>query len=183
MLSKEGTLRPLRSAPSGQVIGNYPRKNSSRELLLTTVPQFATAAPVDSFWKSRPTFVQAAHVARLGELRYDASGHRRKVIPKRDERRSEAKIAAQCFAEAATAAHARVGAKGDTDDAADGVAAHPGGPLPRPALAASSDDSDAEQLLEHAATMLLFTRAVAHERLGDTGFAASAEMTPLPCSQ
>ena len=113
-------------------------------------------APVDSFWSGRPTFVQAAHVARLRELQYDRSAGRRKLIPKREDHRVESKVAAQCAAEAAAKARgAHAGAETG------------GSPL-RPSLAAAATHSDGTedtaQLLEHAATMLLFTRALAHER-------------------
>jgi hypothetical protein len=149
---------------------------------LTATP--SGTGSVDSFWKNRPTFVQPAHVARLGELKYDASGHRRKVIPKRDDLRREAKTAAQCSAEAAVTQRGCQSERGwceGTGDAA-GTEATPAGLPPKPALAACSEG--AEQTLEHAATMLLFMQAVAPERIKETApgeFSAGA--TTTLCSQ
>jgi hypothetical protein len=122
---------------------------------------------IDSFWKNKPTFVQPAHVVHINETKFESANGRRQLIQQREERRSiEAKIAAQCAIEASVA---RVKKRSTSPKDS---------PPSKPFVSQYFEDShdQEEQLLQHAATMLLFTQAVAKERSRDS----SAGLTNRP---
>jgi hypothetical protein len=117
------------------------------------------AAPIDSFWKDKPTFVQPAHVLHINETKPETTSGKRRLVQQRAERRSiEAKIVTQCAAESSAAPAKKLSTEPNES------------PPSKPRTSQYFEDSnDQEQLLQHAATMLLFTQAVAKEQSSRSG--------------
>ena len=94
----------------------------------------------------------------INETKHESANGRRQLIQQREERRSiEARIAVQCAAEASVA-RAKEMPKALKDSSPS-----------KPRISQYFEDSNdqEEELLQHAATMLLFTQAAAKERSRD----------------
>ncbi len=99
-------------------------------------------------------------MVHINETKLESTNGRRQLIQQREDRRCiEAKIAAQCAAEASVA-RAKERSRSPKKSSQS-----------KPTISQYLDDShdQEEKLLQHAATMLLFTKAIAQERSRDMG--------------